>query len=136
MDKGTLQKKVAEVGFWYHKIQLPWGVSTPGENPVSAEAYQLPADLKGWRVLDVGAWDGYWTFECLKRGAREVVVPHDRRDRRVAARLRARRAARDEVRRRIGARAVGPHEDDTLLPVGEPVGGLAERGFGRRDVAG
>ena len=26
------------------------------------------------RVLDVGAWDGDWTFAALKRGAREVVI--------------------------------------------------------------
>jgi tRNA (mo5U34)-methyltransferase len=38
------------------------------------DAYQVLPDLTGKRVLDVGAWDGFWTFECLKRGAREVVA--------------------------------------------------------------
>src|ERR1700733_6643238 len=33
--------------------------------------------LDGKRVLDVGAWDGYWSFEALKRGAREVVAIDD-----------------------------------------------------------
>jgi tRNA (mo5U34)-methyltransferase len=31
----------------------------------------------GKRVLDIGAWDGYWTFEALKRGAREVLAIDD-----------------------------------------------------------
>ena len=37
----------------------------------------MPDDLTGLRVLDVGAWDGYWTFEALRRGAREVVAIDD-----------------------------------------------------------
>jgi tRNA (mo5U34)-methyltransferase len=28
-------------------------------------------------VLDVGAWDGYWSFEALNRGARQVVAIDD-----------------------------------------------------------
>ncbi len=40
-------------------------------------SYKVPADLTGKRVLDVGAWDGYWTFEALARGAREVVAIDD-----------------------------------------------------------
>jgi len=77
MDTATLRKKVAEIGFWYHRIHLPGGVTTPGENPLSMDAYQVLPDLTGKRVLDVGAWDGFWTFECLKRGAREVVAIDD-----------------------------------------------------------
>ena len=30
--------------------------------------YGIPEDLTGKRVLDVGAWDGYWSFEALRRG--------------------------------------------------------------------
>ena len=62
---------------WYHRIDLPAGIVTPGWAPLSAERYGLPDDLTGKRVLDVGAWDGYWTFECLRRGAREVVAIDD-----------------------------------------------------------
>jgi tRNA (mo5U34)-methyltransferase len=28
-------------------------------------------------VLDVGAWDGFWSFEALRRGARAVVAIDD-----------------------------------------------------------
>ncbi|MBX3095927.1 MAG: DUF1698 domain-containing protein [Fimbriimonadaceae bacterium] len=63
--------------FWYHKIQLPGGVVTPGWAPIAPEAYRIPDDLSGKRVLDVGAWDGYWTFEALRRGASQVVAIDD-----------------------------------------------------------
>ena len=59
--------------FWYHKIDLGDEV-TPGHHPFSPDAYKIPDDLTGKRVLDVGAWDGYWTFEALKRGAKEAVA--------------------------------------------------------------
>jgi tRNA (mo5U34)-methyltransferase len=77
MDRQALQQRIAEIGFWYHRIELPGGVVTPGTNPHSAAAYRIPPDLTGQRVLDVGAWDGFWTFEALKRGAKEVVAIDD-----------------------------------------------------------
>ncbi|NJO37520.1 MAG: DUF1698 domain-containing protein [Rhizobiales bacterium] len=44
---------------------------------MSLESYRIPEDLSGKRVLDIGAWDGFWTFEAMKRGAREVVAIDD-----------------------------------------------------------
>src|SRR6476660_6552889 len=72
-----LKRRVAEHSFWYHHIALPGGVFTPGVNPLNTDVYQVPADLTAKRVLDVGAWDGYWTFLALERGAREVVAIDD-----------------------------------------------------------
>jgi tRNA (mo5U34)-methyltransferase len=72
-----LARRVASFPFWYHRIELPGGVVTPGVNPLAASRYGVPQDLTGKRVLDVGAWDGYWSFEALKRGAREVVAIDD-----------------------------------------------------------
>ncbi len=77
MDKETLRRRVGEVKYWYHRIELPDGVVTPGWSPLNPAAYRVPGDLTGKRILDVGAWDGYWTFEALKRGAREVVAIDD-----------------------------------------------------------
>jgi tRNA (mo5U34)-methyltransferase len=77
MNPEELQRRVASFPFWYHKIEFPGGVVTPGHNPINAPSYGIPEDLTGMRVLDVGAWDGYWTFEALKRGAREVVAVDD-----------------------------------------------------------
>ena len=72
-----LRQRVASLPYWYHRIELPGGVVTPGWAPVSHDAYRVPEDLRGKRVLDAGAWDGYWTFEALKRGACQVVAIDD-----------------------------------------------------------
>lgn len=71
MDKEQLQAAV-DSHHWYHRIELPHGIVTPGVLPAYPENYKLPLDLTGKRVLDIGAYDGYWTFECLKRGAAHV----------------------------------------------------------------
>jgi tRNA (mo5U34)-methyltransferase len=79
MDPEELKQRIAKIPFWYHKIELP-GAVTPGWQPASEAkkaAYRIPADLSGKRVLDVGAWDGFWTFEALKRGATQVVAIDD-----------------------------------------------------------
>jgi tRNA (mo5U34)-methyltransferase len=34
----------------------------------------MPDDLTGWSVLDIGAWDGFFSFEAERRGARRVVA--------------------------------------------------------------
>ena len=72
-----LRRRVAALPYWYHRIELPGGVVTPGWAPLHADAYRLPDDLTGKRVLDVGAWDGYWSFQALRRGARQVVAIDD-----------------------------------------------------------
>ncbi|MBS1713335.1 MAG: DUF1698 domain-containing protein [Armatimonadetes bacterium] len=77
MQTLDLQSSVGSFPFWYHRIELPGGVTTPGWAPICPPAYMIPADMTGMRVLDVGAWDGYWTFEALKRGAKEVVAIDD-----------------------------------------------------------
>ena len=77
MDTDAIRERVAACPFWYHRIELPGGVVTPGKAPMDARAYGVPDVLAGKRVLDVGAWDGYWTFEALKRGASSVVAIDD-----------------------------------------------------------
>jgi len=76
-DSESLRRRVGEIPYWYHRIELPGGVVTPGANPLHLPSYNIPEDLSGKRVLDVGAWDGYWSFEALRRGAREVVAIDD-----------------------------------------------------------
>lgn len=73
----SLADRVNAFPFWYHRVELPGGIVTPGGAPIAAEAYRIPEDLTGKRVLDVGAWDGYWSFEALKRGAAQVVAIDD-----------------------------------------------------------
>ena len=61
---------------WYHTIELAPGTVTPGlfdHRPYVAR-YGLPADLSGQRALDVGAQDGFWSFELERRGARVTAL--------------------------------------------------------------
>ncbi len=68
--------KINLIPYWYHRIELPDGIVTPGGMPFAPEVYRLP-DFTGKRVLDVGSWDGYFTWEALKGGASEVIAIDD-----------------------------------------------------------
>ena len=61
---------------WYHVMELPGGVVTPGvDDPRDRlPLLRLPEDMSGLTVLDVGAWDGFFSFECERRGAERVVA--------------------------------------------------------------
>lgn len=72
-----LEEKIAAIPYWYHKIDLGGGIVTPGWAPLVPEAYQVPERMDGELVLDVGAWDGYWTFEAFNRGASHVTAIDD-----------------------------------------------------------
>lgn len=59
---------------WYHTIDLPDGVTTPGRYDHRPIVGMLPwPDLRGRRCLDVGSRDGFFAFEMERRGAAEVV---------------------------------------------------------------
>jgi tRNA (mo5U34)-methyltransferase len=61
---------------WHQRWQVFRDVYTPGINPIHAmcDALQLPQDLTGKRVLDLGAWNGCLSLECERRGAEDVVA--------------------------------------------------------------
>src|SRR4051812_43868771 len=65
----------AEALRWYHTIDLPGGVVTPGEYDLRGIVDRLPwpDSLAGMRCLDVGSRDGFYAFEMERRGAAEVV---------------------------------------------------------------
>lgn len=64
---------------WYHRIDLGNGLVTPGRSSASPTVIRAldDIDFTGKRVLDVGCWDGLWTFESEKRGAAEVYAIDD-----------------------------------------------------------
>lgn len=71
----TIAERVKEIPYWYHSIELPGGIVTSiGGNPIDANSYGIADDFTGKRILDIGTWDGYWTWDALKRGAAEVVA--------------------------------------------------------------
>jgi tRNA (mo5U34)-methyltransferase len=61
---------------WYHTIELPGGLITPGEYDTRRALAKVafPTRLDGLRCLDVGTHDGFWAFEMERRGASEVVA--------------------------------------------------------------
>jgi tRNA (mo5U34)-methyltransferase len=66
---------VDAVPLWYHSIDLPHGVTTPGWFDLRPIIDTMPwPDLRGKRCLDVGTWDGQLAFEMERRGASEVVA--------------------------------------------------------------
>jgi tRNA (mo5U34)-methyltransferase len=57
---------------WWHRIELRPGLITPGVKDTFAELQTrigLPDRLDGKTVLDIGAAEGFYSFECEKRGA-------------------------------------------------------------------
>jgi tRNA (mo5U34)-methyltransferase len=61
---------------WFHTIDLGDGLLTPGQKdtPTEVAHLHLPADLTGRSVLDIGAYDGFYSFESERRGAARVVA--------------------------------------------------------------
>ena len=74
-DRADLERAVAAIR-WAHRIDLGQGVVTPGEwNTVEIlDRLHLPADLSGQTVLDVGCWDGFYSFEAERGGASRVLA--------------------------------------------------------------
>jgi tRNA (mo5U34)-methyltransferase len=70
-----LREAVAQLR-WYQTIDLGSGVVTPGvsRSATVLERLELPASLTGKTVIDVGAADGFFAFECERRGAARVVA--------------------------------------------------------------
>ena len=71
-------KELAQKG-WYHSIEFPDGSVTDGLIPLARLKERvghmpIPEDLRGKRVLDIGAWDGWFSFEMERRGADVVAV--------------------------------------------------------------
>ena len=83
---------------WYHSFELSDGTLVEGYNKLETlrsryARFPIPADLGGRRVLDIGAWDGWFSFEAERRGAGVTAIDCVE----VANFL--------EMRRRLGSRA-------------------------------
>ncbi len=75
--KAELQRAVASVPHWFHSIDLGYDVITPGDRTPEQlrrelEKLCLP-DLRDKSVLDIGAWDGFFSWTAERLGARRVV---------------------------------------------------------------
>jgi tRNA (mo5U34)-methyltransferase len=66
---------------WFHSIDLGDGIITPGDKSLSRIAIEQkiffdPVLLRGASVLDIGAWNGAYSFEAARRGARVLATDH------------------------------------------------------------
>ncbi len=63
---------------WFHSIDLGDGVVTPGadDSAFKLRTIGMPENLTGKRVLDIGAWDGFFSFEAERRGGTVMATDH------------------------------------------------------------
>jgi len=78
LDAAALQQRINAIT-WCHPLNLG-GIETRPQWHVRRrfrrrlEFLQIPHDLSGKSVLDIGAWDGFFSFECERRGASRVLA--------------------------------------------------------------
>lgn len=75
---GGLRKELGEKG-WYHSIELPGGELHEGIQTLDQQRrrfahFPIPENLAGKTVLDIGAWDGWFSFEAERRGAQVTAM--------------------------------------------------------------
>ncbi len=71
---GAEQNEMLLSGSWWHSIDLGNGLVTPGVHSLTElqgiyHSLELPEDLSGKTLLDIGCWDGFYTFETERQGA-------------------------------------------------------------------
>jgi tRNA (mo5U34)-methyltransferase len=77
-EKAARSRQNLRDGGWWHSIDLGDRV-TPGTTTLEElkahwTAMALPADLRGKRLLDIGCWDGFFSFEAERQGAEVMAV--------------------------------------------------------------
>jgi tRNA (mo5U34)-methyltransferase len=90
MTPDAIRRRVAELGAWFHNLDLRGVKTAPdhflGDYPAMKWrrfAHALPRDLTGKSVLDIGCNAGFYSLEMKRRGAARV-VGIDRDDRYLA----------------------------------------------------
>ena len=82
MVETSVARRLIDGKPWHHDFEIVPGVRTHGTyNPAAMwDELQLPADLSGTSLADVGASNGYFSFEARKRGARVVAFDFRHKD--------------------------------------------------------
>ena len=75
VSRESIAAKIRGVS-WFHRIDLGHGIVTPGDDdsPKKLAQLGLPRTLEGKTFLDIGAWDGFFSFEAERRGASRVLA--------------------------------------------------------------
>jgi len=77
-DRETLAERVRQIQ-WFHSIDLGHGIISPGSKSLAIHraeysAFFDPVELSGRSVIDIGAWNGAYSFEAKRRGAARVLA--------------------------------------------------------------
>jgi len=87
------RRQVAELEAlgYYHSLELPDGTLLKGFQSIDTlrrriSQFPIAADLSGKRVLDIGAWDGWFSFEMERRGAQVTALDVFKNERFISAR--------------------------------------------------
>ena len=75
LSSELLRREVERIR-WYHTIDFGDGIVSKGvdDSPRKLRRLRIPGNLSGLSVLDIGAWDGFCSFEAERRGARRVLA--------------------------------------------------------------
>jgi tRNA (mo5U34)-methyltransferase len=89
MDADALQRRIDQI-VWYHEFDFGNGLRTrtyraghPDDDEYRRAGWAFVErnldreDFTGKSVLDIGCWDGYWSFYAERRGARHVLASDD-----------------------------------------------------------
>jgi tRNA (mo5U34)-methyltransferase len=75
-----VERRIRDLGDWFHNLDLNGVQTAPdhflGDYPAvkwQRFAHAIPADLRGWSVLDIGCNGGFYSQEMKRRGADRVV---------------------------------------------------------------
>jgi len=71
--KEQIEAILREEDFEYHRVNLPYGLSTPGMDRSPTSDLIFPESLAGKTVLDVGCGLGFFSFDAEARQASKVV---------------------------------------------------------------
>ena len=71
--KEEIQDLIKGHKFEYHKVELPYGLHTRGEDRSDTRDLIFPGSLEGKSVLDIGCALGYMSFSAEDLGADRVV---------------------------------------------------------------
>jgi tRNA (mo5U34)-methyltransferase len=85
MDKSEEQAQIDAIS-WYHEFDFGNGLTARSRVPDvelhrtlwrSIEQQLSAVDFQDKTVLDIGCWDGYWSFYAERRGAKHVLAMDD-----------------------------------------------------------
>jgi tRNA (mo5U34)-methyltransferase len=87
LSRDQIQRRVAELGQWFHNLDLKGVKTAPqhflGDYPAvkwRRFSDRIPADLHGKSVLDIGCNAGFYSIEMKRRGADRVLgIDNDER---------------------------------------------------------